>query len=97
RRAGVRSHLAGFHQLLEAMKIAPRLHFRLALEQFRAQSSKGAYRRLIGEDEMDISSPAARGILKAYLSAVGDIAFGFALPADRLAWRDAGDAVDERD
>src|SRR5690606_38543340 len=93
---GVGGHLAGFHQLLEAMKIAPRLHFGLALEQFGAQSSQCAPRGLIGEDEMDVGPPAARGIVEAYLAAVCDIAFGLALPADRLAGYDAGDAVDER-
>src|SRR3546814_18715508 len=55
-RRRVARHLARFHQLLEAVKVAPRLHLGLALEQLRAEPAERPARGVIGKDPDGISN-----------------------------------------
>ena len=74
---------AGFHQLLEAVQVAPRLDARLALEQLGDDLADGAGGRIIG-DRRAHDGAARSGVLEPDAPRVGDVgAFG-RLPGELL-------------
>src|SRR6185369_5015672 len=79
--AGAGRDLAGFHELLEAVEIAPGLDARFALEQLGDDLAHRSARRIVGDDGAD-DRAARTGAPEFDPATVVDVAAGLGLPAD---------------
>src|SRR5689334_3451005 len=89
-RPGGGRDLAGFHELLEAPEVAPRLDGGLSLEQLGDHLADEARRGIVENGDADHRAPSP-GMAKIDPAAIGNIGALFGCPCNRLALAFLGD------